>query len=164
MENSANQAESRELSSEPSCELCAQPGGEVVWQSGSMRIVLVDDAHYPGFCRVIWNAHAKEMTDLSAADRACLMDIVWQVEAAVREVMQPLKMNVASLGNMVPHLHWHVIPRFADDAHFPAPIWAEAKRVPDAGLLEIRRAKLPALRDAILRHLDAGKSKKQTLT
>jgi diadenosine tetraphosphate (Ap4A) HIT family hydrolase len=149
------------------CELCAQPGGDVVWRADKLRVVLVDDAGYPGFCRVIWNAHAKEMTDLSADDRAYLMDVVWQVEAAVREVMQPLKMNVASLGNVVPHLHWHVIPRFADDAHFPAPVWADAKRTPDAGSLEIRRAKLSALRDAILRgtiqhHVDAGKSKKQT--
>jgi diadenosine tetraphosphate (Ap4A) HIT family hydrolase len=144
------------------CELCAQPGGEVVWRADKLRVVLVEDAGYPGFCRVIWNAHAKEMTDLSADDRAYLMDVVWRVEAAVRDVMEPLKMNVASLGNVVPHLHWHVIPRFADDAHFPAPVWAEAKRTPDAGSLEIRRAKLSALRDAILRHVDAGKSKKQT--
>jgi diadenosine tetraphosphate (Ap4A) HIT family hydrolase len=144
------------------CELCAQPGGDVVWRDDMLRVVLVDDANYPGFCRVIWNAHAREMTDLSTEDRTYLMNIVWQVEAAVREVMQPHKINVASLGNVVPHAHWHVIPRFEDDAHFPAPIWAEAKRTPDVGTLESRRAKLSALRDAVLRHVDAGKSKKQT--
>jgi diadenosine tetraphosphate (Ap4A) HIT family hydrolase len=145
------------------CELCAQPGGDVVWRGDMLRVVLVDDANYPGFCRVIWNAHAREMTDLSAEDRTYLMNIVWQVEAAVREILQPHKINVASLGNVVPHVHWHVIPRFEDDAHFPAPIWAEAKRTPDVGTLESRRAKLFALRDAVLRHVDAGKSKKQTL-
>jgi diadenosine tetraphosphate (Ap4A) HIT family hydrolase len=144
------------------CELCAQLGGDVVWRGDMLRVVLVDDANYPGFCRVIWNAHAREMTDLSAEDRTYLMNIVWQVEAAVCEVMQPHKINVASLGNVVPHVHWHVIPRFEDDAHFPAPIWAEAKRTPDVGTLESRRAKLFALRDAVLRHVDAGKSKKQT--
>jgi diadenosine tetraphosphate (Ap4A) HIT family hydrolase len=42
--------------------------------------------------------------------------------------MQPDKINLASLGNVVPHLHWHVIPRFADDAHFPSPIWASPQR------------------------------------
>jgi hypothetical protein len=46
----------------------------------------------------------------------------------VREVMQPLKVNVASLGNVVPHLHWHIIPRFEWDSHFPAPFWAAAQR------------------------------------
>lgn len=56
------------------------------------------------------------------------MDVVWAVEAAVREAMEPDKMNVASLGNMTPHVHWHVIPRFADDRHFPTPVWAVPRR------------------------------------
>ena len=145
------------------CELCTQPGGEVVWRGDKLRIVFVDEANYPGFCRVIWNAHAREMTDIATDERVALMDVVWQVESAVREVMQPHKVNVASLGNMVPHVHWHVIPRFADDAHFPTPIWGEAKRSPEAATLESRRAKLPALRNAILRHVGADKkSKKQS--
>jgi len=46
----------------------------------------------------------------------------------LRDTLQPDKINLASLGNQVPHLHWHVIPRFADDAHFPDPIWAAARR------------------------------------
>jgi diadenosine tetraphosphate (Ap4A) HIT family hydrolase len=51
-----------------------------------------------------------------------------RVERALRNELQPDKINLASLGNMVPHLHWHVIARFSDDAHFPSPIWAEARR------------------------------------
>ena len=108
----------------PDCELCTSPGGEVVFQGTQLRVVLVDDAQYPGFCRVIWRDHVREMTELPSADRTLLMDAVWQVESAVREVMQPQKVNLASLGNVVPRLHWHVIPRYADDAHFPAPVWA----------------------------------------
>jgi len=42
--------------------------------------------------------------------------------------MRADKMNLASLGNMTPHVHWHVVPRFADDRHFPNPIWAAPKR------------------------------------
>jgi diadenosine tetraphosphate (Ap4A) HIT family hydrolase len=38
------------------------------------------------------------------------------------------KMNLASLGNQTPHVHWHVVPRFRDDRHFPGPIWATPKR------------------------------------
>jgi len=78
--------------------------------------------------RVILNAHAKEMTDLPAADQQALMQVVLTAEAALREVMAPDKINLASLGNVVPHLHWHVIPRFADDPHFPNPVWGERKR------------------------------------
>lgn len=90
-------------------------------------MILVDDPYYPGFCRVILSDHIKEMTDLPPQSRQRLMMTVMKVEDAIREVMNPDKINLASLGNMVPHLHWHVIPRFADDRHFPDAIWAVPK-------------------------------------
>ena len=133
------------------CELCAQQGGEVVHLATHSHVVLVDDAGYPGFCRVIWNRHVREMTDLPLAERNLLMAAVWQVEAAVRDVMQPHKVNLASLGNMTPHLHWHVIPRFNDDAHFPSPVWATVQRQPDAAALASRTSRLAALRAALAR-------------
>jgi diadenosine tetraphosphate (Ap4A) HIT family hydrolase len=133
------------------CELCDQSDYEVVHRTEKFRVVLVDDAQYPGFCRVIWNGHVKEMTDLPAGERALLMTAVWQVEAAVREAMNPDKMNVVSLGNMVPHLHWHVIPRYSGDAHYPGPIWATKLRDPAPESLAARSARLPALRSAIER-------------
>lgn len=126
----------------------------MIHQAAKYRVVLVDDANYPGFCRVIWNEHVKEVTDLPASDRAHLMDAVWRVEAAVREVMQPDKINLACLGNMTPHLHWHVIPRYADDAQFPAPVWSEARRTPTPASLTARSALLPLLRASIVRHID----------
>lgn len=112
-----------------SCPLCEAVGGEVLWQDDFCRIVLVTDTpDYPGFCRVILNNHVKEMTDLEPEHRARLMSVVWKTEQAVRETLHPDKINLASLGNVVPHLHWHVIPRFVADRHFPNPIWGEAMR------------------------------------
>jgi diadenosine tetraphosphate (Ap4A) HIT family hydrolase len=111
-----------------SCELCDTVGGELLWQDDFCRVVSVNDPSYPGFCRVILNRHLKEMSDLDDGARVRLMSVVFAVEAAVREVLNPDKINLASLGNMTPHLHWHVIPRFADDRHFPNPIWGEARR------------------------------------
>ncbi len=131
------------------CELCNTPGGEVIYQGTQFRVVLVEDAQYPGFCRVIWRDHVVEVTDLNELDRMLMMDVLWQVETVVRDVMQPKKINLASLGNVVPHLHWHVIPRYADDAHFPSPVWAVAQRVTPEDVLDARRALLPALRDAM---------------
>ena len=110
------------------CELCDTVGGELLWQGERLRIVYVNEPGYAGFCRVIWEAHVKEMTDLEDEDRAHLMDVVFAVESVLREQLDPLKVNLASLGNQVPHLHWHVIPRFADDPHFPNPIWSKAVR------------------------------------
>ena len=134
-----------------SCELCEGSGGEELYRDQQLRVVLVDDPQYPGFCRVIWHAHVKEMTDLAPADRSAMMQMVMKVEAALRETMHPDKVNLASLGNMTPHLHWHVIPRFADDAHFPSPVWAQAQRQPDAGALVARAGQLAALRAALAR-------------
>ena len=110
------------------CEFCGGPGGPVLWQNALCRVVRVDEPDYPGFVRVILNRHAREMTDLAPAERDQLMAVVYAVEAAVRDTMQPDKMNLASLGNMTPHVHWHVVPRFRDDRHFPTPIWAPAQR------------------------------------
>lgn len=110
------------------CELCATTGGQLLWRDDRLRIVYVDEPGYPGFCRVVWNAHVKEMTDLTAEQRARLMDVVFAVESVLREQLEPVKMNLASLGNVTPHLHWHVVPRFENDPHFPQPIWAPAQR------------------------------------
>ena len=136
------------------CELCALEA-PTVWSSDKLAVIIVDDANYPGFCRVIWRDHVREMSDLAREDRLLLNETVFHVEQAVRETMAPTKMNVASLGNVVPHLHWHVIPRYADDAHFPAPVWAQAVRATAAAVLEERRALLPQLKQAIERKFAA---------
>ena len=132
------------------CELCDLSAPTVV-DNDKFAVILVDDANYPGFARVIWKDHVREVSDLADADRLLLNDAVYKLELAVRDVMQPLKVNVASLGNVVPHLHWHVIPRYADDAHFPAPVWAQAQRATPEAVLQARRALVPQLAEAIAR-------------
>jgi diadenosine tetraphosphate (Ap4A) HIT family hydrolase len=113
------------------CELCDHPGGRLLWEDALCRVVRVgasEGTDYPGFCRVIWHAHQREMTDLSRAERRHLMAVVYATEAAVRGLYQPHKINLASFGNLVPHLHWHVIPRYTDDRHFPNSVWSEPQR------------------------------------
>lgn len=134
---------------EPGCELCELAAPMTVYADSKLSVIIVDDANYPGFCRVIWRDHVREMSDLPREDRLLLNEAVYEVELAVREVMKPTKVNVASLGNVVPHLHWHVIPRYTDDAHFPAPVWAAAVRQTEESTLAARRALLPELADAI---------------
>jgi diadenosine tetraphosphate (Ap4A) HIT family hydrolase len=110
------------------CILCKEElkpeEGELIWRGDECRVILVNDPDLPGFCRVIWNRHIAEMTDLTYGEREHLMALVFAVEEAVRHVMQPHKTNIASLGNMVPHIHWHIIPRFKDDAFFPGSAWS----------------------------------------
>ena len=131
------------------CELCAVVGGELLHQTELWRVVRVDDANYPGFCRIIWHQHQKEMSDLTPDQRQAFMQTVFTVEDVVRRVMQPDKINLASLGNLTPHLHWHVIPRFVDDIHFPQPIWGSQQRAPDQAVLAARHALAATLLPAI---------------
>lgn len=133
------------------CVFCNSVGGELLWQNDLCRIVLVEDASYVGFCRVILNKHVKEMTDLTEAERVNIMHITFTVEKVLRDVLQPTKINLASLGNKTPHIHWHVIPRFENDAHFPETIWSAEVRLSHKttidGLLDTLKAKfLGALR------------------
>ena len=137
------------------CELCENPGGALLWRDERLRVVLVDDPDYPGFCRVIWNAHVKEMTDLSTADRWHLMGVVFEVEAILRAALDPDKINLASLGNLTPHLHWHVIPRWRDDPHFPGSVWSPRQRDALArGLPDLEAT----LRDRVVVRLGGGLS------
>ena len=131
-----------------SCELCDSAGGEPLWQDELCRVVLADERDYPGFCRVILNRHVREMTDLDETTRQRLMQVVFATEQALRRLIQPAKINLASLGNMTAHLHWHVIPRFADDKHFPGSVWGEARR-PGAARPVDRDALRRALRNEL---------------
>jgi diadenosine tetraphosphate (Ap4A) HIT family hydrolase len=111
------------------CVFCDGDGGHTVWRDARCRVVIADEP-FPGFCRVIWNAHVREMTDLGVADRDHLMRVVYAVESALRARLAPDKMNLATLGNVTPHLHWHVVPRYCDDSHFPQPVWGVWQREP----------------------------------
>jgi diadenosine tetraphosphate (Ap4A) HIT family hydrolase len=135
------------------CEFCDTPGGPVLWQNGLCRVVRVDEPDYPGFVRVILERHAREMSDLGQDEREALMRVVFEVEAAVRECMGADKMNVASLGNMTPHVHWHVIPRFRDDRHFPTPIWGAPQR--EATVPDERRERAASIARSLARRLGA---------
>jgi len=130
-----------------SCPLCQPEAENILWQDEHCRIIRVNDADYAGYCRVIWHQHVAEMTDLSASDQRILMQRVFAVESTLRTCFAPTKINVASLGNMVPHLHWHLIARFSDDAHFPDPVWAARRRDP---------APQPEVDDETLRRTLAG--------
>lgn len=134
------------------CVLCSDlkpDEGQLIWRGDDCRIISVNDPDLPGFCRVIWNHHVAEMTDLSYGEREHLMSLVFVVEEAIRQVMKPAKVNLAALGNMVPHIHWHVIPRFTDDAFFPGSVWSSRAREPSPSILDERRQAALELPDLI---------------
>ena len=113
------------------CPLCTADGGALVWRGDKLRVIRAAEQGFPAFYRVVWNDHAAEFSDLSATDRIVCMDAVALVERVLREQLAPTKINLAALGNMVAHLHWHVIARYDWDSHFPASVWAAAQRERD---------------------------------
>jgi len=139
----------------PACPLCDSEGGTRLWRGARLRVVHVEEPAFPVFFRVLWNAHVAEFSDLDEDDRAHCMQAVALVEQVLREHAQPTKVNLASLGNVVPHLHWHIVARYAWDSHYPAPIWAAPQRAraleQEAQLAQC----LPALHAALRARLEA---------
>lgn len=145
------------MSAVPGCVLCEAPGQApatdvvVLWRNPQIRLVRVLDAPaFPAFYRVIWQAHVAEWSELSPPDRLRLMAAVTAVESVLRARLSPTKINMASLGNVVPHLHWHVVARFDWDSHFPNPIWGQALRQPEPPALDRLGPDLPGLDAAVV--------------
>ena len=113
------------------CPLCEADGGLLVFRNETLRIIQADETGFPAFYRVVWNRHVAEFSDLSAAERQVCMHAVVKVEQVLRSELRPAKINLAALGNLVPHLHWHVVARFEGDSHFPAPVWSAPQRAVD---------------------------------
>jgi diadenosine tetraphosphate (Ap4A) HIT family hydrolase len=133
--------------------LCEADGGLLVVRLDDCRVIRAQEAGFPAFYRVVLHAHVAEWSDLPEPAQVALMRVVNVVERALREHLQPTKINLAALGNVVPHLHWHVIARFDWDSHFPAPVWAAPVRtVPENQWLAVID-RLPAVDDCIRQHL-----------
>ena len=110
------------------CVLCSSQKYPIIWVNDLLRIVLINDQNYRGYCRVDLINHVKEMADLNEEIRNEFMRVIFQTEKIIKEYLQPDKINLASLGNVTPHLHWHIIPRYFSDNHFPDSIWSKKKR------------------------------------
>ncbi len=88
-------------------------------------VLLNRDQFFPGYTFVFTREHVTELFHLEPPVRQAVMEEVNRVAAALAEVYRPTKMNYELLGNMVPHMHWHLVPRFAGDPLWPRPIWSE---------------------------------------
>ena len=109
------------------CPLCnkweVEPEFRVVELERSY-VLLNQDQFFPGYCFVIAKDHVTELFHLDRAERMIIIEEVTVVAAALADVFRPDKMNYELLGNMVPHMHWHLVPRFRSDPLWPRPIWS----------------------------------------
>ena len=139
------------MASVAGCPLCQGVGGLLVARTSRLRVIraVEDAARFPAFYRVVWAEHVAEFSELSPAERQHCMDAVVLVEEGLRRHLRPHKINLATLGNAVPHLHWHVVARHPWDSHFPAPVWAAAQREAPAHRIQAMAEALPAVERAI---------------
>ena len=112
------------------------------------RVLRMNDAAYPWLILVPRLTDAREIIDLSAADRVRLMDEIAWASQALKDLRRPDKINVGALGNVVPQLHVHVLGRFKGDPAWPKPVWGQmpVRRYEPAALAEriaVLRAYLP---------------------
>ncbi len=109
------------------CPLCQSPGGRLLRSTEHWRVILATDAPLPEVHRVVSQAHVREFSELSPEHRAEMMSVVAEVEADLIARLRPDKINLASLGNRVSHLHWHVMPRFRTDPFWPDSLWSSRR-------------------------------------
>ncbi|PNU21758.1 HIT family protein [Geothermobacter hydrogeniphilus] len=88
-------------------------------------VTLNRDQFFRGYTLVFSKDHVTELFHLDAAARGAVLEEVNRVAEALARIFNPAKMNYELLGNMVPHMHWHLVPRFVDDPLWPRPIWSE---------------------------------------
>jgi diadenosine tetraphosphate (Ap4A) HIT family hydrolase len=132
------------MNAQNNCPLCQPSRYPLIWDDKYFRVILINDQSYPGYCRVEVKDHIKEMTDLTASKQQAMMKILMTIEGILRDHLKPKKINLASLGNITPHLHWHIIPRYQDDNHFPDSVWSSPKRFKEKELPEKESAILIA--------------------
>lgn len=113
------------------CPLCGDNLQNVIFENDCAKILFVIENNY-AILRVVAQKHVKEMTDLAEHECMALMKMVFACESVFRGLLKPDKINLASLGNCVPHVHWHVIARFKNDSHFPNSIWAKPHQMSSA--------------------------------
>ncbi len=83
------------------------------------------DQFFPGYTFVFTKSHVTELFHLDRQVRGAIMEEVTTAASALYNLFRPAKMNYELLGNMVPHMHWHLVPRFREERLWPRPIWSE---------------------------------------
>lgn len=96
-------------------------GADVVAELESGLVHLQNDADYRGYCILIFRRHAVEIHEMSEEERRHWIEDISRICAAVTAVCGPAKLNVTMLGNMVPHLHCHIMPRYPEDPDWGHP-------------------------------------------
>jgi diadenosine tetraphosphate (Ap4A) HIT family hydrolase len=104
------------------------PDTELVWEFPHSIALLGPWQYYRGYCILVLRRHATELHLLPKDERRAYLDEMCLLARAISECFQPPKLNYELLGNQVPHLHWHLFPRYLHDAKAQRPVWLALDR------------------------------------
>lgn len=137
------------------CQLCMPDPAKILWGNKWFYAIDAGTPDYPAYIRLISRRHVPEMSDLSDAEREYLWRLLNAAEQAMRQYVKPDKVNYAQFGNMVPHLHWHLIGRWRGDAAFPDNSWLPKVREVPEETARARRVAAQTFLKALPAALDA---------
>lgn len=119
---------------DPSCKACQRiwpRADHFIAELGLSKAYLHDDQFFTGWTVVVFQRHATELFHLALTERIQLMEEVNRVAHALTQAYGAKKINYELLGNQLPHIHWHIIPRLTNDPAPLEPVW----RVPHEPML-----------------------------
>lgn len=131
------------------CRRVGEKGPLWIADLGTTTAYLNEDQFFSGYTYLILKRHATELYHLTASERLQMIEELSRVAQALDAVFRPVKMNYELLGNQVPHIHWHVVPRLADDPNPRWPVWTlphEPRRLS----AEAARERVTAVRAALV--------------
>jgi diadenosine tetraphosphate (Ap4A) HIT family hydrolase len=133
--------------------------GDFIAELPRSWLILGDAQFYRGYCVILAKRHVTEPFLLPRGEAHELLDELLAVGKSIAAVTKPFKLNYECLGNLEPHVHWHVFPRYAEDPLRTAPVWVRPESERKAALQEAdRRALITALRTEILRLIPAART------
>ena len=111
---------------DPTCKACQGTwphADHFIADLGLSQAYLHEDQFFPGWTVVVFRRHATELFQLAPTERMQLMEEVTLVAKALAQVFESRKINYELLGNQLPHIHWHLIPRLTTDPAPLEPVW-----------------------------------------
>src|SRR6185369_14202745 len=107
-------------------------------------VILAHDQFYPGYSILVLKDHHEHLAQLPLERQARLWNDVTRVAGVLTREMKPARINYECLGNLMNHIHWHIVPRYADDTRKHEPIWLRPDTERRGTMSAERRAEIVA--------------------
>jgi len=98
----------------------------IIYENKNIKIE-IENSEIP-WLKIFTQIAHKEMSEVPKVVRTEIYDVLDSIEKEMLSYFKPTKINIASFGNYVPHVHWHIMARFEKDSYYPEPMWGTKQR------------------------------------